>query len=291
MTRIRQISHAGWAETVNDHSASEAAAALEGGQVLFFPHLRFVVDQRDDEIFSPAILSSSKNTSFDPATGRVGGTTLAGTLLERLRALMSRFSDAARSLVHGLLPESRDALVRARASFRPAEIAGRETSWRKDDTRLHVDSFPASPVQGRRILRVFTNVNPSGQPRVWRVGGDFEPLAERFAPGLALPLPGAGHLLHWLKVTKSPRTPYDALMLQLHDRMKADDDFQERSEQETMAFPSGSTWVCFTDQVSHAATAGQYQFEQTFLLPVSAMRDDRRSPLRVLERVKGRRLV
>jgi hypothetical protein len=43
--------------------------------------------------------------------------------------------------------------------------------------------------------------------------------------------------------------------------------------------------------VGHAARSGQYQLEQTFLLPVGAMIDERTSPLRVLERLKGRRLV
>jgi hypothetical protein len=56
-------------------------------------------------------------------------------------------------------------------------------------------------------------------------------------------------------------------------------------------FPAGSTWIAFTDQVSHAAMAGQYQLEQTFLLPVQAMIDQRRSPLRILERVKERQLT
>jgi 3-deoxy-D-manno-oct-2-ulosonic acid (Kdo) hydroxylase len=56
-------------------------------------------------------------------------------------------------------------------------------------------------------------------------------------------------------------------------------------------FPSGSTWIAFTDAVSHAAMAGQYQFEQTFLLPVAAMVDETRSPLRILEQLKGRQLV
>jgi hypothetical protein len=49
--------------------------------------------------------------------------------------------------------------------------------------------------------------------------------------------------------------------------------------------------MAFTDQVSHAAMAGQYQLEQTFLLPVDAMRAPEGSPLRVLERLMGRRLV
>lgn len=204
---------------------------------------------------------------------------------------MSRFSDQAAALVDRLFPDYRGKLRRARASFRPAEIAGRQTSWRKDDTRLHVDAFPASPVQGRRILRVFTNVNPERRPRVWRVGGEFEEVARRFSSSLKFPLPGSGAILQLLRVTKSRRTFYDALMLQLHDRMKEDADFQANSPQTTFEFPAGSTWVTFTDQVSHAAMAGQYQLEQTFYLPVTAMLDEARSPLRILERLKGRRLA
>jgi hypothetical protein len=80
-------------------------------------------------------------------------------------------------------------------------------------------------------------------------------------------------------------------MLQLHDRMKADEDFQAHAPQTAIDFPAGSTWMAFTDQVSHAATAGQYQLEQTFLLPVDAMQEPQRSPLRILERIKNRRLA
>jgi hypothetical protein len=80
-------------------------------------------------------------------------------------------------------------------------------------------------------------------------------------------------------------------MLQLHDRMKADDAYQRDAPQRSFDFPAGSTWMAFTDQVSHAAMAGQYQLEQTLLLPVAAMRAPERSPLRLLEGLKGRRLV
>jgi hypothetical protein len=79
-------------------------------------------------------------------------------------------------------------------------------------------------------------------------------------------------------------------MLQLHDRMKADDAYQAGAPQTRTDFPPGSTWVAFTDQVSHAAMAGQYQLEQTFLVPVAAMLDGERSPLRVLERLMARPL-
>ena len=56
---------------------------LEQGAVVFLPNLSFSVQPSERDIFSPAILSSSKNTSYDPATDRVGGTTLAGAQREQ----------------------------------------------------------------------------------------------------------------------------------------------------------------------------------------------------------------
>lgn len=281
----------GWSEVPADEVTSTAARVLERGDVILFPELRFPVDAAESLLFTPAILGSSKNASYDPATRRLGGTTATGRDAEMLRAFIHRFSESAAALVARVFPDYAGRIARGRASFRPAEIAGRQSSWRKDDTRLHVDSFPATPSGGRRILRVFSNVNPAGQPRAWRLGDDFDAVARRFAPQLRVPPPGVGHLLALLRVTRTPRSAYDALMLQLHDRMKADEEFQKGSPQSRVDLPAGSTWMAFTDHVSHAATSGQYQLEQTLLLPVDAMLDPDRSPLRILERIKGRRLV
>jgi 3-deoxy-D-manno-octulosonic acid hydroxylase-like protein len=291
MVKVASLNHAAWNAAPSEPLLAAAVSSLEAGDVLFLPRLGFDIQTDEGALFTPAILGGAKNASFDPSTGRLGRTTAAGREAEALRGLMRRFSASAADLVDRLVPRYRGQTAWGRASFRPAEIAGRQTTWRKDDTRLHVDSFPATPSGGRRILRVFTNVNPEGRARRWRVGDDFEAIAHRFAPRLRLPLPGSGRVLALLRVTKTPRSRYDALMLQLHDRMKADDEFQQRSPQTAIDFPPGSTWLAFTDQVSHAAMAGQYQLEQTFLLPVDAMEDPRRSPLRILERIKGRRLT
>jgi len=272
-------------------AATAPAELLEAGRVLFLPQLSFALESTELPLLSPEVLASSKNASFDPATGNVGGTTLPGEPITRLRALMSRFSDDAQQLLQMLLPEYTGKIERARTSFRPAEISGRDISWRKDDTRLHVDSFPASPTRGKRILRVFSNINPTGRARHWRVGEDFDSVARRFASSLTVPAPGSAALLRLLRVTKSTRSTYDALMLKLHDRMKADEHYQRTVPQTAVEFPAGSTWIVFTDQVSHAAMAGQHQLEQTFLLPVDAMIEPERSPLRVLERIKARPLV
>jgi hypothetical protein len=286
---IRHLSRSGW--TCPDVPGTQAETLLEAGDVLFLPDVGFIVEPDELLIFSPAVTARAKNVSFDPATYRLGGAALAPETSRALGGLMKRFSRHVTALAGDVLPHYRSHLQIGRTSFRPVEISGRHTSWRKDDTRLHVDSFPATPVHGRRILRVFTNINPIGRPRLWRVGDDFAAVARRFAFALRPPLPGSATLLRWLHVTKTRRSPYDGLMLQLHDRMKADSDFQRQAPQRSVEFPAGSTWMAFTDQVSHAAMAGQYQLEQTFLVPIEAMQDERRSPLRILEALMGRLLA
>jgi len=271
--------------------AVDGVVVLEAGDVLWQPRGFFTVQDRERQMFSPDVLGGGKNVSFDPATGRVGGSSLAGDVSNVLCSMLARFSDESQALLTRTCPRYASRLVRGRTSFRPVEIAGRPSSWRKDDTRLHVDAFPATPVHGRRILRVFANVNPTGKPRSWRVGDSFGAVADHFAPKLRMPPPGIGVLLGVLRITKTTRSPYDALMLQLHDNMKEDTAYQERAPQTAFDFPAGSAWVVFTDAVSHAAMAGQYQLEQTFLLPVDAMADPASSPLRVLERLKGRALA
>ena len=47
-------------------------------------------------------------------------------------------------------------------------------------------------MQGTRLLRVFCNVNPSGEPRRWRVGEPFEAHARRYLAAIGEPLPGLG---------------------------------------------------------------------------------------------------
>jgi len=289
MPQLCRVDRQDWSPRSSSHL--DLTSTLEAGGVVFMPSLAFVVEPAEAALFTPSILAAAKNASFDPGSGRLGGTRISDEQAALLRLLMQRFSDAALSLVCDLCPRYRMRIERGRASFRPAEIAGRVTTWRKDDTRLHVDSFPATPSGGRRILRVFTNVNPDGRMRLWRIGGEFEDVARRFGRQLRMPPPGTSQLLHILRITKTRRTAYDALMLQLHDRMKADADFQANTPQERVEFPAGATWIAFTDHVSHAAMAGQYQLEQTFLRPIDAMADPQRSPLRVLERIMERRLA
>jgi hypothetical protein len=184
-------------------------------------------------------------------------------------------------------------------SFRPIEERDRNLRGRSRNDLIHVDSFPTRPARGRRILRFFTNVHPD-EPRVWQTGQTFEELALRMAldAGLASCATGQGGLAARIKraVTaatrragiQSPgRSRYDQFMLRFHDYLKANMDFQRDCPKQRQEFPPGSTWIAFTDTVSHAVVSGQYALEQTFFVPVDAMVAPERSPLRILESIAG----
>jgi 3-deoxy-D-manno-oct-2-ulosonic acid (Kdo) hydroxylase len=281
-----------WDQAFGPQDQDDLLDRLENGRVLLFEGLRFALTAAEQGLLAPGVSDGrSKNIAVDPSSGKVSGSALEGAELERLRQMVLRFSAQSRAFLERLLPRYAEKLETRLTSYRPVGVVGRETSRRKDDARLHVDAFASRPNQGRRILRVFCNVNPEGQPRTWLVGEPFESYAQHFVTRVRRQLPLEAPALRALGITKSQRTAYDHLMLGLHDRGKLDEDYQRDAWRERFDFPAGSTWVCFTDQVLHAALGGQYLLEQTFMLPVSAMLHAERSPLRILERLSGRRLV
>ena len=285
---VEDIVLTGWSEPVPPAAQARAIAALEGGRVLVLPGLAFALDDAERGALDPGRLAADrKNISYDPATGRCSGHDPDG----RLAAVLRRFGDGAERLVRALLPAYGAGLERARASFRPAEIVGRSYSPRHDDRRLHVDAFPSRPTQGRRILRVFSNVAADGTAREWLVGEPFEDFARTFLPRLRGMWPGQAWAMATLGLTKSRRSAYDHCMLGLHDAAKLDALWQQSTARVKLHFTPGTTWVCFTDQVLHAATAGHSAFEQTFHVGVDVMRAPGSSPLRVLETLTGRALV
>lgn len=281
-----------WDSTPGPEEQTAAIAAVESGRVLCFPHLAFALEAGERRFLSADWSDGkSKNISLDSRTGTLAGARGSTADIAMLNQMIQRFAHCARGLIGRLFPAYGPAVIVARTSFRSVAAATRAASWRKDDRLLHLDAFPSRPNRGERILRVFSNVNPSGEPRVWRLGEPFEEVAARFLSSIRSPVPGAARMLAALRITKGVRSPYDHIMLQLHDRMKADAAYQLNARASEVAFPPGSTWVCFSDQVSHAVLSGQYMLEQTLHLPVAAMYDPCSAPVRVLERLAGRALV
>lgn len=266
-------------------------SALEAGQVLYFPKLAFALQPQERALLTPALLSPDvRNISLD-AQGHLKGVAGDAAVQAAVAAMVGRFRRQAELLVHSLLPHYTPALRLAPTSYRPAQVETRVQSWRADDKRLHVDAFPSRPNYGERILRVFTNVNPDGLARVWRVGEPLEAVARRFLPRAKPYVRWQARLLQALRVTKSLRSEYDHLMLQLHDGMKSDADYQQNAPQETVPFAAGSVWVCFSDQTPHAVMSGQFMLEQTLHLSAARQYNPDASPLAILSRLTGRTLV
>lgn len=288
---IDTFQHQIWQTEFSQAEQTKAMHTIEEGGIVLFPALPFHLLSNEQRFLTADCADNrNKNISFNVVTGTVRGCRCPQDQYA-LTQLLQRFATSATQLIQQLLPSYTSYLQIGRTSYRPVEIAGRETSYRKDDTRLHVDAFPATPNQGKRILRVFCNINPQGVDRVWRVGEPFAAVAQQFLPKVSKRFPGSGHVFKFCRITKSFRTAYDHIMLQIHDRMKADLHYQQLAEQRTLSFAPGYTWIVQTDHVSHAAMSGQFLLEQTFYLPVHAMRNPSLSPLFVLEKLTGKSLV
>jgi 3-deoxy-D-manno-oct-2-ulosonic acid (Kdo) hydroxylase len=279
-----------WSSACAPADRERALAALEGGKIVFLPSLIFELSSDESRFLDPNCSDGrAKNISFDEHSNKLGGTNASGRDHDGLIDLLSRFCKQSRALIANLFPDYVARLETGRTSFRPVAVDERSMSYRKDDRRLHVDAFPSQPLQGRRILRVFSNVNAEGAPRVWRVGEPFADYARRFLPQRTYSAPAP--ILELLGITKGRRTAYDQIMLSLHDRAKADSAYQRDGIRAEIPFPAGTSWIVFTDLVPHSVIAGQHALEQTFYLPVESMRKPELTPLKILEGLTHRPLA
>ncbi|MDX2164980.1 MAG: Kdo hydroxylase family protein [Gammaproteobacteria bacterium] len=277
-----------WTETPDSSAQSSMIDALENGHVLLFKSLPFQLEPHEKKFLTPEIINTPKrkNISYN-----LNNKDMKGCENPAVAQMMDRFSNSASQLINNLFPHYKNHIKTGRTSYRPVEIATRAPlSGSKDDRLLHVDAFPATPVAGKRILRVFSNIHPNHGTRDWRLGKSFAEAMEKFIPQISKPLPGIRTLKKLFKITRGYQTLYDYYMLNLHNTMKADENYQ-RKYPDIYALPSQSTWIVFTDAAPHAAMGGQFLLEQTFYLPPENMAFPERSPLKRLEKFLNTPLV
>jgi hypothetical protein len=274
---------------------------LEAGNILFFPRAPFEISQGDREFLLGQTQTSSalhKNVAYRPAEDRITG--LAKSEHEeaaRLRLILKNYSQNATRFLADLLTPYAGKWKLDFASFRPLEERGRPARLHARNDLPHFDSFPTRPTNGDRILRFFSNINPS-QNRVWATSQTFEAIGPHFAQTLGLPgapstnplARGLRGLAQGIQLPGSCRSPYDNFMHRCHNAMKEDASFRESCPKKRWEFPPGSSWMVFTDCVSHAVLEGQYALEQTFLISRGAMVEPQRSPIAILERIAGHTL-
>jgi hypothetical protein len=83
MTPVVNIPVADWNQQCSPAVQERALDALEAGSVLFFPRLKFSLEQREWPFLSPTIEGKNKNISFDISTGRLRGASVAEAELNR----------------------------------------------------------------------------------------------------------------------------------------------------------------------------------------------------------------
>ena len=254
--------------------------------------LAFALDDGERRFLDPRWADvKAKNVSVRWPSGELRGAVGTADDLQALRAMIVRFAEQSEALALRLFPHYRGHLRRGNTSFRPTDVAGRVRSWRQDDTRLHVDAFPSNPMQGTRLLRVFSNVNPNGEPRRWRVGEPFEAHAQRYLGAIGRPLAGSAWLMHNGRHHEAaPHRVRPRHAPAPRPRQGRPAASSSSGPQARVDFAPGTTWVVYSDQVLHAAMGGQHMLEQTFLLDVEHLRQPETSPLRTLERLLHRPL-
>jgi 3-deoxy-D-manno-oct-2-ulosonic acid (Kdo) hydroxylase len=281
--------------------AREICRHLEIGHIVFLPNSPIEIPHEYRQLLLGRKQSSSayhKNIAYRPSEDRVTGLDESEAQeAESLRGILRDYSQRSVEFLSTLLAPYANKWKLEFASFRPIEEKGRPARLHARNDLLHFDSFPTRPTNGARILRFFTNINPA-QNRVWLTSQTFEafgPLmvkAGRLISMVNNPfrrgMYSAARAFHLLAPNRSP---YDDLMHRCHNLMKEDANFQETTPKNRWEFPPNSSWMVFTDCVSHAVLSGQYALEQTFLVPPSALVEPQRSPLAILESLAGRRLT
>jgi hypothetical protein len=291
----------GWvAPADSGHRAGWYCERLEEGQILFFPGIPYELRAEDRDFLIGVRQTSAayhKNISYRPREDRVHGLDNRSADAERLRAIMGAYSRHVTGFAADFLKPYARGWKLDFASFRSIEERGRDLPLKSRNDLLHTDAFPTRPTNGSRILRVFTNLNPS-EPRVWLTGEPFDVIAPRLAPGAGLADCAARARSPWRPLGRltgrlagalglPDRSPYDRFMLGFHDYLKANRAFQDSTAKSRWEFPPNSTWIVFTDSVPHAVLSGRLALEHTYIVSEDDLMLPEKSPRQVLEKLAG----
>lgn len=267
---------------------------LEQGEVLFFPRCPFPLPEGPDREFllqQQIRRLTAKHITYDPARDTVAGFRRTSTeQAQRLRGLLASFSESVTAWLTATLPHYQGGLQRDRASYRSEEEATRRLRHSARNDLLHIDSFPNRPSLGRRILRIWSNIHPS-EPRVWVTSDLLSRVLERYGRALGVSLREKQSwltllrqgLLGLLMPGRPQRSAYDSFMVRLHNALKLNDEFQERSPKRLWIFPPGSAWMLFTDARTHAELRGRFALEHSFFVDPRALVCPEHSPVTLVD--------
>jgi len=273
--------------------AQISAEALEQNELQVLTDCPFSLPDDDDRAFlfsQQSISRGSKDISFDPCNGRLTGLRLLDQHSRtRLAGILAKFSAGVTDWLQNCIPEYASGLSRDRVSLRTREEATRVSRLVARNDLLHIDHFPTRPSFGRRIVRVYVNIDPTDS-HIWSVSERFPELLARFAAKNRIP---ARTIEQWVAPTqsmvrlfkgkKANRSAYDAWMLRLHDFLKENQGFQTKAARKVHTFEPGTMWALFADGLAHAQLRGRYALEHSFFVDSSCLVNPQVSPVTLLE--------
>jgi hypothetical protein len=288
----------------DDATPAEIEDAMERAEVVFFERCPVELPDAADLDFMRDGLPHeyrAKNISYHPESDSIPRFDAAPEIKERIERILRTHGERVAEFLGRSCPDFVPDWTLGTTSFRSIEERGRRLKARSSNELVHIDAGAYGATNGARILRFFVNIHPS-RDRVWGTKGSFRAIMDRDAglwsaarggkPRVRIdksPLDklysGAigtiGKLYPLVRVIDS--SPYDRSMRRIHNYMKENPVFRDNPEgYQEIRFPPMSSWMVFTDGISHSVLAGQHALVTTVLVPLSNCRHPELTPYRIL---------
>lgn len=294
---------------LRDFSQASPAAvedAMERAEVVFYERCPVALPDEADLEFMRSGLPRElqvKNISYHPESDSIPRFEAAPEVKDRIERILRTHGQRVEAFLRRTCPDYVPGWTLGTTSFRSIEEQGRKLKPRSSNELVHVDAGAYGATNGARILRFFVNIHPT-RDRVWGTKGSFNDIMSRHPelweaaragkPRVRIdkgPLDklysgfiGAlGSLYPLVRVIDS--SPYDRSMRRIHNFMKENAGFRDsREHYREIHFPPLSSWMVFTDGISHSVLTGQHALVTTVLVPLANCRSPEITPYHVLAR-------
>ena len=287
-------------------SPQDIEEAMERAEVVFWQRCPVELPNEDDLEFMRTGLPRElqvKNISYHPESNSIPRFEADPVVRDRIERILRTHGQRVEAFLRRATPDFVPNWTLGTTSFRSIEEQGRKLKPRSSNELVHIDAGAYGATNGARILRFFVNIHPT-RDRVWGTKGGFGALLERHrelvdaAKGgrdrvalqkgpfdrLYSGMVGALSKVYPLfQVIDS--SPYDRSMRRIHNYMKENPAFRDSREgYQEIHFPPLSSWMVFTDGISHSVLSGQHALVTTVLIPLANARNPALAPFNVLGR-------
>ena len=278
--------------------------AMERAEVVFWQHCPVELPSEDDLEFMRAGLPRElqvKNISYHPESNSIPRFEADPAVRDRIERILRTHGQRVEAFLRRVTPDYVPGWTLGTTSFRSIEEQGRKLKPRSSNELVHIDAGAYGATNGARILRFFVNIHPT-RDRVWGTMGGYGSLLARHRELVAAAKGGRDRValdkgpldrLYSGMVTALSKvyplfqvidsSPYDRSMRRIHNYMKENPAFRDSREgYQEIHFPPLSSWMVFTDGISHSVLSGQHALVTTVLIPLANARNPALAPFNVL---------